>query len=356
MNTVKSFSVNISILILTFLIMFVLAEWVARMGYKDETVMYPRYTTSVDYNGYHIRRLRPNTEFTHRSIDGSWSFHTNSQGFRNYIDFSENKNADVIRVVSLGDSHTEGYEVHQENTFPHVIETYLNHHGIKSEVMNTGVSGFSTAEELILLREGLQSFQPNIIVLGFYANDYSDNVKSGLYALDQKGMLQELKQAHLPGVAIQDFLYPIPGVGWLGENSYFYSMLFNRVWIYFKMQLAKENKVELAVSVDRITLQEEKLTNALLLQLCDTAHQMNSRLIVLDIPMLIGEKDQSSMLTSTKQVVDSCADTVIGAELLDDYKNLSLLHVAHGHRHISELSHALLGVASAKDIKQSIQP
>jgi hypothetical protein len=356
MNTVKAFAVNCSILLLTFFVMFGLAELITRMVYKDETVMYPRYTTGVQYNGYHIRRLRPNSEFTHTSIDGYWSFRTNSQGFRNDVDFSENKNEGIIRVASLGDSHTEGYEVHQENTFSHIVESYLNHHGLKSEVMNTGVSGFSTAEELILLREGLQAFQPDVIILGFYANDYSDNVKSGLYGLDTTGRLKELKKTHLPGVSIQDFVYRIPGVGWLGEHSYFYSMLFNRVWVYFKMQLAKENKVELAVSVDRITPQEEQLTNALLSQLCDTVHQMNSRLIVLDIPMLIGESDHSSMLASTKQVVDSCADTVLGENVLRDYKNLSLLHVAHGHRHISELSHALLGVAAAKDIKQSIQP
>ena len=52
-----------------------------------------------------------------------------------------------------------------------------------AEVLNTGVSGFSTAEELAYLEnEGLR-YSPDVIVVGFFANDYSDNARADLYRL-----------------------------------------------------------------------------------------------------------------------------------------------------------------------------
>ena len=30
-------------------------------------------------------------------------------------------------------------------------------------------------------------------------------------------------------------IYSIPSVKWLSENSYFYSLLFNNTWNYFKL-------------------------------------------------------------------------------------------------------------------------
>ena len=59
----------------------VLAELSVRWMYKSRIVLYPRYHTDAFYNEYHIRRLRPNTSFWLRSVDGSWKLVTYPPGF-----------------------------------------------------------------------------------------------------------------------------------------------------------------------------------------------------------------------------------------------------------------------------------
>ena len=63
-----------------------------RVFFKDRIILFPRYQTDAQYREFTIRRLRPNREFWHTSVDGSWKFVTNSQGFRNKVDFSYEKN------------------------------------------------------------------------------------------------------------------------------------------------------------------------------------------------------------------------------------------------------------------------
>jgi lysophospholipase L1-like esterase len=102
------------------------------------------------------------------TIDGSWKCVTNSRGFRNTREFDYGKPANTLRVLSVGDSHTQGYEVRQEFTFSAVLERFLSHRGKKAEVINTGVSGFSNAEELVFLENEGIKYNPDVVVLGFF--------------------------------------------------------------------------------------------------------------------------------------------------------------------------------------------
>ena len=52
--------------------MFVIIEFVVRGLYKDETVLFPRYHTDARYGEFSLLKMRPNSEFWHTSIDGSW--------------------------------------------------------------------------------------------------------------------------------------------------------------------------------------------------------------------------------------------------------------------------------------------
>ena len=198
-----------------------------------------------------------------------------------------------IRVLSLGDSHTQGYEVRQEFTYSAVIERYLNaREAIKAEVLNTGVSGFSTAEQLAFLENEGIKYDPDFVVVGFYANDFEDNIKAGLFRLDESGALSVEKTEHIPGVKIQNAIYSVPMVAWLGENSYFYSVLFNATWQFFKAKLAEdaaEAAIEYAIPTsDEHSDYEIELTAALLNRLHRICSERGIRLIVLDIPTIVG--------------------------------------------------------------------
>jgi hypothetical protein len=338
-------------------VMFIIGELVVRALYADETVLFPRYHTDVQYGEYTIRRIRPNSTFWHTSVDGQWQFVTNSRGFRNYAEFDYEKPADTLRVLSLGDSHTQGYEVRQEHTFSAVIKRYLAKQGIRSEVINAGVSGFGTAEQLILLEnEGLK-YKPDVVVLAFYRNDLEDNTKSRIFRLDEDGALIANNNVHIPGVRAQNAIYAIPGVKWLGENSYFYSIMFNTTWEIFKNRLSRrsaEQVTEYAIPQKaEYSRYEVGLTAALLDRLYRTCVQNGIKLILIDVPIKTEDGGAaSSFPAALHSEAARYSDVFLDSDLLfGDYSGVAEVHVPHGAGHISEFAHAHIGIAAGRAIE-----
>ena len=289
MKRLQAIAVNLLVLAATSAVLFAVCELAVRVFYKDSIALTPRYHTAATYGDVTLRRIRSNMEFTHTTVDGSWEFSTNAQGFRNHADFSYAKPPGRIRVVALGDSHTQGYECAQDQTYSAVIERYLRARGMDAEVLNTGVSGFSTAEALLLLEREMVKYSPDFVVLGFFANDYEDNLKAGLFRLDKGGQLHLVKNEHIPGVKIQDLIYAVPGIPWLGENSYFYSLLFNTVWDLYKRQLtqaAREQIPDEAViaTKSRFSDYEVELTAALIERINEVANESGAKFLLLDVP------------------------------------------------------------------------
>jgi len=252
-----------------------------------------------------------------------------------------------LRVLSLGDSHTQGYEVHQDATFSAVLERYLRSHGTRAEVLNAGVSGFSTAEELAFLENEGYKYQPDVVVLAFYANDFEDNLKADLFGLDKAGGLVEHKHEHIPGVRIQNVIYSIPGVKWLSENSYFYSLLLNNVWEYFKARLTRNAlATEYAVATESASKHEVDLAVALIERMQRFCHNHGIRLIVVDIPAQGKPYHFADSLPPAAQQALKAEqiEYVSSHALFADYDGAVALHVPHGHQHITELTHAAIGV------------
>jgi lysophospholipase L1-like esterase len=339
--------------------MFLLAEAGARLLSRGrDVVLFPRYHTDAVYGDFTLRRIRPNTEFWHTSDDGSWKFVTNKQGFRNDKDFAYTKLPGVIRVMTIGDSQTQGYEVRQEYTYSAVIERYLRKRGHQVEVMNTGVSGFSTAEALIFLENEGIKYAPDVVVLGFFANDLEDNIKADLLRVEDNGSLAVHKKTHIPGVSIQKIIYRIPFVQFCSEHSYFYSLLFNNVWEFFKAKARRDahrHAPEYAIPTnEKISNYQYTLAAAIFQRLYEVCHKNNAKLIILDIPQLDkgGPETRTSVSGPLLKTVEQFSDAYIASDsLLADYQGVTELHVAHGHRHISEFAHSVLGVAVAKQIQ-----
>ena len=355
MSSIKRFLGNALLALGALAIAFAIGEVVVRAVYKDESVLYPRYHTDYRYGKYTLRGIRPNSHFWHTSVDGHWEFITNSRGFRNTRDFAYEKPAGTYRVLSLGDSHTQGYEVRQAFTFSSVLERYLAGRGLKAEVLNAGVSGFGNAEELAFLENEGYKYHPDAVVLGFYANDYEDNLKAGLFGLDAEGHLVEKKHEHIPGVKIQNAIYSLPPVRWLSENSYFYSLFFNGAWEYFKGLAAKRAKAaasEMANLPDfavpthsGFDPHEVALAAGLLVRMQAFCREKGIRLIVVDIPTRPGpEQFASSVPPELRERMKPAGIEFIAAEsFLAPYAGVAEMHVPHGHQHISEFTHTLIG-------------
>jgi hypothetical protein len=84
-------------------------------------------------------------------------------------------------VAVLGDSFTEAIHVPVEQTFWSKLERKLGNcetvKGRKNvEVINFGVQGYSTAQQLIVLRKKVWDYSPDIVILAFFiGNDVINN-------------------------------------------------------------------------------------------------------------------------------------------------------------------------------------
>jgi len=125
--------------------------------------------------------LRPGME-GHWLQEGSGYVSINSDGMRDR-EHSLAKPPNTIRIAVLGDSFAQANEVYQEETFWAIMEKKLqdcgNLQGQKVEVLNFGISGLSTTQELLILRQRVWKYSPDIILLCIYTNnDVAENSRA----------------------------------------------------------------------------------------------------------------------------------------------------------------------------------
>lgn len=97
----------------------------------------------------------------------------NSTGFRDR-EIPREKPDKTVRLIVTGDSSIYGHRLRQKETFSEVLERTLNQAfpEFHFDVINTGVTGYSSVQSLILMDEYGFSFSPDIWI---FANLWSDN-------------------------------------------------------------------------------------------------------------------------------------------------------------------------------------
>ena len=105
----------------------------------------------------------------------------NSSGMRDK-ERTVNKPENTYRIAFLGDSFVEAIHVPLEYTAAAIMEQELAEcsalNGKNVEVLNFGVQGYGTAQELMTLRHHVWQFSPDLVLLGFYpGNDIRNNYK-----------------------------------------------------------------------------------------------------------------------------------------------------------------------------------
>ncbi len=103
--------------------------------------------------------------------DNSLTFQMNNYGFRG-PDIQVPKPDGVFRVLMLGDSFTFGAGVRLEHTFVHrMSEIMKSEVSDDIEVVNCGVSSWSTGTEITYLEKMGMSLEPDLVVVVFIPND-----------------------------------------------------------------------------------------------------------------------------------------------------------------------------------------
>lgn len=102
----------------------------------------------------------------------------NSEGFNDY-EWQIEKPNNTFRIVALGDSFTEGAFISTNDSWPKQLERKLNQLNASThfEVLNFGMSGAGTLEELSIFKENALKYKPDMVILEFYGNDLEDSLQ-----------------------------------------------------------------------------------------------------------------------------------------------------------------------------------
>ena len=103
----------------------------------------------------------------------------NSLGYRD-VEHTREKPPGVFRIAVLGDSFTEARQVSIGDTFCKQLEKRLSGRpefgNLKVEVLNFGIGGYGTDQELLTLRLHVLDFSPDLVMLAFCpGNDVAGN-------------------------------------------------------------------------------------------------------------------------------------------------------------------------------------
>lgn len=139
---------------------------------------FPTFYTPDETRGY---ALRAGMAGWYRKESESY-VRINSEGLRDR-EHSKVKPPGTFRIAVLGDSYVEALQVPAEDAFWSVLESRLSQcagfGGRNIEVINFGVSGYGTAQELITLREQVWQYEPDLVLLALTTNnDITDNSRA----------------------------------------------------------------------------------------------------------------------------------------------------------------------------------
>ena len=246
----------------------------------DPQPIIPRY---VETSPYGIRKNIGNVHGTMITSEYRHAFNTNSQGFRGTKEYALQKPLGIYRVVVLGDSVALGHGVDDSETFSAVLERKLSEVG-PAEVINMGVSGFGTAEELIQLRHVGLAYQPDLIILTYFQNDPYNNIVSKLFTVVNNTLIQQ-QETFVPAIFIRDRLYLIPGYSWLCQYSHVVNFFRNRVSAFFTGQLAQQNGISTETK-EVLTSHEAQLTRYLLDAVIAETGNHHIPLVILNVPLV----------------------------------------------------------------------
>lgn len=178
----------------------------------------------------------PNNTFYHKFSDGKVRNHVNAFGFVGE-EINKKKSPDTYRIVILGDSLTEAFQVPYQQNYSYLLGQQLNQLKIRAykniEVINAGVSGYSPVSEWQYFRKFVKDFEPNLILLQLSGNSvFQDNKTKAMSVFDEEGKPLLLSRFFVKDLesgkvgAIPDKLTILERIhGWLIEKSRFYEYI-----------------------------------------------------------------------------------------------------------------------------------
>jgi len=170
---VKPYLKNIALLAVSTMICLGIVEIALRVaGFSHPRFFQPDKSVGAIF--------RPGTEGWWRS-EGNVFVKINDAGFRD-LPRTLHKPEDTVRIAVLGDSYAAAMQVDLPETFWNRLEkllgrcAYLEDSNV--EILNFGVSGHGTMQELLMFRHFARHYSPDLVLLAFSSgNDVRNNSK-----------------------------------------------------------------------------------------------------------------------------------------------------------------------------------
>ena len=271
----RDLGLNLLVMVASLAFFFGLAEGLARLA------GYTPYTAQADVFRQEFENSeRSATDLFTPSPSRVWDLrpgfvgHRTDWGTRNWVTISINsqgrrdrevptkKPAGTYRIAILGDSVAFGARVEAKHDFASQIEWTLNARDKSRcyEVLNFGVPGYGTWQELSALKEKALAYDPDLVILAFVMNDLFDN--------NQAGKVGYLNMTRVQGAA-----------KFLRENSGFYRWMREKV-LSVEAQVALRDP---CAGGDPTFCWDT--TRQLLDQMVDTTHQRNAKFALAVFPI-----------------------------------------------------------------------
>ena len=156
-------SVSVAILLAEGLVRLFVPEWLWK--YRDATADWRR-DPELGWT------QKPNLDVKSRIPGLDWvvRFRTNRDGITPAA-ARRRKQPGTRRIMIFGNSTVLGRSVPQDRTVTKQLERLLNRRGVKTEVINAGVQGYSTDQVLLHIRRLAPLYRPDVVIYGFCIND-----------------------------------------------------------------------------------------------------------------------------------------------------------------------------------------
>jgi lysophospholipase L1-like esterase len=274
---------------------------------------------------------------------------TNSYGFRDY-EWKMPKPPDKIRIMVVGDSLTFGNAAPYEAIFSRVLDRKLRKLHARIEVINAATQGWSTFDELDFLKlEGL-GYQPDVVIIGFYPNDFVSRPKNYQASLSEEGRWESRPQ-------------------WLRWLPYRYIFLLKRSALVTYMRDRAETLFQAEKDiVNKLLFNEIDLnkdqnvidTLGYILELKQACGQKNAKLLLALIPPVNafwlprGQPRYNDLLRSFCQAQDIAFVDL--AEGFWKVKNPTALYYYPWDLHMTPKGHQLVAEQLAQPVMALLQP
>ena len=159
---------NLAILIVSLLILFLILEGAVRIVSPRTLALFEPDPVVGQIHIPNKRAMVVGHEYGHE-------VQINSHGF-NDREYPYEKPDGTFRIIVLGDSFTEGFQVPLEDTFQEVLEGKLNQRGDQNyEVISLGVSAFGTGQEYLMLKNYGLKYEPDLVMVLMNEHDVETN-------------------------------------------------------------------------------------------------------------------------------------------------------------------------------------